>query len=77
MNNQIAISLQGGCIDFWQQWQQYQDYLYDCCLKWMNRKPSDVEDALSRAILKPWEKTFGGTIGRNSAFVSGPVDEYH
>lgn len=41
---------------FWQFWQQYQDDLYRCCLKWMGGNPTDAEDALSRAMLKAWEK---------------------
>lgn len=40
---------------FWQLWQQHQDYLYRCCRKWMGN-PTDAEDALSRAMLKAWEK---------------------
>ena len=65
MNNQIAaISEEWDCADFWQQWQQYQDYLYSCCLKWMNGNSADAEDALSRAMLKGWEKAqkFAGEI---------------
>ncbi|MDZ8188020.1 MAG: sigma-70 family RNA polymerase sigma factor [Nostoc sp. ChiSLP02] len=41
---------------FWQQWQQYQDALYRCCLKWMGGNSTDAEDALSRAMFKAWEK---------------------
>ncbi|WP_138497343.1 RNA polymerase sigma factor [Nostoc sp. PA-18-2419] len=41
---------------FWQQWQQYRDYFYRCCLKWMSGNPTDAEDALSRAMLRAWEK---------------------
>lgn len=41
---------------FWLQWQQYRDYLYRCCIKWMGGNPTDAEDALSRAMLKAWEK---------------------
>jgi RNA polymerase sigma factor (sigma-70 family) len=52
--------LQGGSLDigkgFWQQWEQYRDYLYRCCIKWMGGNPTDAEDALSRAMLKAWEK---------------------
>jgi RNA polymerase sigma-70 factor (ECF subfamily) len=40
---------------FWKLWQQHQDYLYRCCRKWMGN-PTDAEDALSRAMLKAWEK---------------------
>ncbi|WP_322643815.1 MULTISPECIES: RNA polymerase sigma factor [unclassified Nostoc] len=41
---------------FWQQWQEYRDYLHCCCLRWMGGNPTDAEDALSRAMLKAWEK---------------------
>jgi RNA polymerase sigma factor (sigma-70 family) len=41
---------------FWQYWQQYRDSLYCCCIKWMGGNPTDAEDALSRAMLKAWEK---------------------
>ncbi|HBL14620.1 MAG TPA: hypothetical protein DD379_25170 [Cyanobacteria bacterium UBA11162] len=55
-----ASSLRGSSEDlgngFWQQWQQYQDYLYRCCIKWMGGNRTDAEDALSRAMLKAWEK---------------------
>jgi RNA polymerase sigma factor (sigma-70 family) len=55
-----ALSLRG-CNDelgkgFWLQWQQYRDYLYRCCIKWMGGNSTDAEDALSRAMLKAWEK---------------------
>lgn len=50
---------------FWQQWQQYRDYLYRCYLKWMGGNPTDADseawrdsaiDALSRTMLNAWEK---------------------
>lgn len=41
---------------FWQLWEQYRDYLYRCCIEWMGGNPTDAEDALSRAMLKAWEK---------------------
>jgi len=40
---------------FWPLWQQYQDYLYYCCVKWTGNV-ADAEDALSQAMLKAWEK---------------------
>ena len=40
---------------FWKLWQDNQDYLYRCCRKWMGNL-TDAEDALSRAMLKAWEK---------------------
>ncbi|NEO94797.1 MAG: hypothetical protein F6K56_33240, partial [Moorea sp. SIO3G5] len=42
--------------EFWQQWQQYRDYLYHRCLRWMGGNPTNAEDALSRAMIKAWEK---------------------
>ena len=41
---------------FWSLWQQYKNDLYPCCFKWMNYNPTDAEDALSRVMLKAWEK---------------------
>ncbi|WP_293064131.1 RNA polymerase sigma factor [Okeania sp. SIO2B3] len=41
---------------FWQQWQEHQDYLYRCCIKWMGGNPTQAEDALSMAMLKAREK---------------------
>ncbi|MEG4574223.1 sigma factor [Microcoleus sp. N3A4] len=57
---------------FWQQWQQYQDYLYRCCVKWMGGNPTYAEDALSRAILKAWEKAqkFAGEIANLKAWLT-------
>jgi RNA polymerase sigma factor (sigma-70 family) len=57
----VSASYLRGCNDdlgkgFWQQWQQYQDYLHRCCIKWMGGNRTDAEDALSRAMLKAWEK---------------------
>jgi RNA polymerase sigma factor (sigma-70 family) len=48
--------------EFWQLWEKYQDYLYRCCHRWMGN-PTDAEDALSRAMLKAWEKFRDGTDG--------------
>jgi hypothetical protein len=53
----VRASCLSGCSEdlgkgFWQQWQQYRDYLYRCCIKWMGGNPTDAEDALSRAMLK-------------------------
>lgn len=57
---------------FWHQWQQYQDYLYRCCLKWMGGNPTDAEDALSRAMLKAWEKVqkYAGEIANFKAWLT-------
>lgn len=75
MSNSQTVSasyLRGGSEDlgngFWQQWQQYQDYLYRCCIKWMGGNPTDAEDALSRAMLKAWEKVQKYATGEISNF---------
>ncbi len=71
-----ALSLRGGSLDigkaFWQQWQQYRDYLYHCCIKWMGGNPTDAEDALSRAMLKAWEKVqkYAGEIDNFKSWLS-------
>lgn len=41
---------------FWQLWEQNRDYFYHCCLKWMGGNSMDAEEALSRAMLKAWDK---------------------
>lgn len=62
MGNQVvAISSLGSCSEdidstFWQFWQQHQDYLYRCCLKWMGENPTEAEDALSLAMLLARDK---------------------
>ncbi|WP_287267044.1 sigma-70 family RNA polymerase sigma factor [Moorena sp. SIO3A2] len=58
--------------EFWQQWQQYRDYLYHRCLSWMGGNPTDAEDALSRAMLKAWEKVqkFAGKIANFKAWLT-------
>jgi RNA polymerase sigma-70 factor (ECF subfamily) len=53
---------------FWQQWEQYLDYLHRCCIKWMGGNPTDAEDALSRAMLKAWEKVQKYAAGEISNF---------
>src|SRR5919199_1259476 len=57
----IAASYLWGCFEelekgFWRLWEQYRDYLYRCCLKWMGGNPIDAEEALSLAMLKAWDK---------------------
>ena len=72
-NNQIiAISNIQDCNDFWQLWQQYRDYLYRCCLKWMGGNPIAAEDALSRAMFKAWEKVqqYAGKITNFKAWLT-------
>lgn len=69
----VSASYLRGCSEelgkgFWQQWQQYRDYLHRCCIKWMGGNPTDAEDALSRAMLKAWEKVQKYAAGEISNF---------
>ena len=41
---------------FWTIWQQHQDYLFACCLKWTNGNSTEAEDLLSEGMIKAWEK---------------------
>ncbi len=79
MSNSQSISagcLRGSSEDlgkgFWQQWQQYRDYLHRCCMKWMSGNPTDPEDALSRVMLKAWEKVqnYAGEITNFKAWLT-------
>lgn len=47
--------------NFWQQWEQHRDYLYRCCLKWMDGNATNAEEVLSRAMLKAFEKSQDST----------------
>ncbi|MFB2881684.1 RNA polymerase sigma factor [Floridanema aerugineum] len=66
ITSRIVSSLENSAEDqekvFWQQWEKYQDHLYHCCLKWMGGNPIHAEEALSRAMLKAWEKVRNGTV---------------
>jgi RNA polymerase sigma factor (sigma-70 family) len=53
---------------FWQQWQQNRNSLYRCCIKWMGGNFIDAEDALSRAMLKAWEKVQKYAVGEIANF---------
>ena len=56
--HQLLQRLASGEINaFWQIFQQHRDYLFRCCLKWMNGNSTEAEDLLSQATLKAWEKT--------------------
>ncbi|MEH2411457.1 RNA polymerase sigma factor [Nostoc sp.] len=71
ISKQSALALDIRSI-FWQQWQQYRDYLYCCCVKWMGGNQTDAEDALSRAMLKAWEKVqkYAGEITNFKAWLT-------
>ncbi|MBE9056960.1 RNA polymerase sigma factor [Sphaerospermopsis sp. LEGE 08334] len=56
-----AIDYQNINSDFWQLWQEYQDYLHRCCVKWMGNA-IDAEDVLSQAMLKAWDKLRNSTV---------------
>jgi RNA polymerase sigma-70 factor (ECF subfamily) len=57
---------------FWQLFQQHRDYLFRCCVKWIGGNPTDAEDALSRAMLKAWEKVqkYAGEITNLKAWLT-------
>jgi RNA polymerase sigma factor (sigma-70 family) len=73
----VAISSLCNCTEnigsiFWQLWEQYRDDLYRYCLKWMGGNPTNAEDALSRAMLKAWEKMqrYTGEIANFKAWLT-------
>ncbi|WP_254563374.1 RNA polymerase sigma factor [Oscillatoria sp. HE19RPO] len=41
---------------FWSLFQQHQDHLFRCCLKWMDGNSTEAEDLLSQAMLKAFKK---------------------
>jgi len=54
---QLLQRLAAGEINaFWQLFQQHRDYLFRCCLKWMNGNSTEAEDLLSQAMLKALKK---------------------
>ena len=55
---------------FWHLWQEYQDYLYRCCLKWMGGNAAEAEDALSQAMLKAREKVRNCAITNFKAWLT-------
>ncbi|NES00107.1 MAG: RNA polymerase sigma factor, partial [Symploca sp. SIO1B1] len=73
----VTTSPQGSCSEdlqqrFWRQWEQYRDYLYRCCIKWMGENSIDAEDALSQSMLKAWEKVqkFAGKISNFKSWLT-------
>ena len=69
-NQMVAVPETFNPSDFWQLWQEYRDYLYARCLKWMGGNPMEAEDALSRAMLKAWEKVQQGKITNLKAWLT-------
>src|SRR4030095_7123701 len=47
---------EGDSSAFWILWERYRRYLYAVCLKHMKGVPEDAEDALSRVMLKAWDR---------------------
>lgn len=47
-------------VIFWQEWQEYREHLYRCCVKWMNGNYTNAEEALSRVMIKAWDKVKDG-----------------
>jgi RNA polymerase sigma-70 factor (ECF subfamily) len=47
---------------FFQEWENHQDYLYRCCLKWMGGNATNAEEVLSQAMFKAFEKIRDSTI---------------
>ena len=52
----LGCLAQGEHSAFWRLWVRHQKYLYALCLRQMGGVQEDAEDALSRAMLKAWEK---------------------
>ena len=51
--HQLLQRLASGEINaFWQIFQQHRDYLFRCCLKWMNGNSTAAEEMLSQAMVK-------------------------
>lgn len=47
---------EGDSAAFWKLWENYQKYLYSVCLRQMGGNREEAEDALSRAMMKAWER---------------------
>lgn len=46
----------GDSSAFWPLWENYKDYLYHRCLRWMGGNTTEAQDALSEIMVKAWEK---------------------
>ena len=51
----IALA-KGDRTAFWSLWRSHDSYLYRRCLQWMNYRRYDADEALSRAMVRAWEK---------------------
>ncbi len=60
MNAEEAVLLkllaQGELAVFWKLWEAHQKHLYSICLRQMEGIQEEAEDALSRIMLKAWDK---------------------
>ncbi|HEY9864411.1 MAG TPA: sigma-70 family RNA polymerase sigma factor [Candidatus Obscuribacterales bacterium] len=63
---------QGEINAFWQLFEQHRDYLFRCCVKWMNGNSIEAEDLLSQAMLKALEKAqkYAGKIENFKSWVT-------
>src|SRR4030095_2678478 len=52
----LSSVAEGDSAAFWILWERYRRYLYAVCLKHMKGVPEDAEDALSRVMLKAWDR---------------------
>ncbi|HEX8175072.1 MAG TPA: sigma-70 family RNA polymerase sigma factor [Pyrinomonadaceae bacterium] len=50
---------EGDAKAFWKLWELYRNYLYTVCLRQMGGVHADAEDALSRVMIKAWDKLPG------------------
>jgi RNA polymerase sigma factor (sigma-70 family) len=67
--HQLLQRLATGEINaFWQIFQQHRDYLFRCCLKWINGNSTEAEDLLSQAMVKAWEKAQKYAAGKIENF---------
>ncbi|HEU4391201.1 MAG TPA: sigma-70 family RNA polymerase sigma factor [Blastocatellia bacterium] len=57
---------------FWILWESYQGYLFGVCLKQMGGVREDAEDALSRAMMKAWDRLprYAGEIANVKAWLT-------
>ena len=61
MSNELPLSIAENAaprtfVAFWEIWNQHRSHLYGVCLKQMNGRAADAQDALSAAMLRAREK---------------------